>query len=229
MYPHSLAANTLRNVRVSLDFGTNPNTGRVLGVTSAVEGEGKTTVSSNLGHLLARSKKRVLMIDLDVQNPALSRSYGKRATTSLIEVLNGTASLDAAIYVDPQSEVHFLGLSTGTPGREAEDMITSDRTAAFLDGLRSKYDYVILDLAPLGAVVDMRVLVHFADAVLFVSEWGTTPRSVVTRVVGPARESGVKFVGGVLTKTRLKELKSYESADWKPSHYTYSHSQNDQR
>ncbi len=228
VYPHSLAANTLRNVRVSFDFGTRGDTGRILGITSAVEGEGKTTVSSNFGHLLARSKKRVILLDLDVQNPALSRSYGKKATTSLVDVLNGAVPLESAIYVDPRSEVHFLGLAAGTTGREAEDLVTSDRMAAFLEGLRSKYDYVVLDLAPLGAVVDMRVLVHFADAVLFVAEWGSTPRSVITRVVGPARESGVKFVGGVLTKTRLKELRSYESVDWKPSHYTYSHSQGNQ-
>jgi succinoglycan biosynthesis transport protein ExoP len=198
--PFSHFAETIRSVKVSLDTYRTGSDGGIIGVTSTFGDEGKTTVSSNLGHLMAQTGARVLMIDADLRRTAATRDLAPPAKAGLIEVLMQKTRLSDAVWHDPETGLQFLPAVLEKRIHHTNEIISSQAMKEFLDEARKHYKYIILDLPPLAPVVDVQAAVHLIDGIVFVAEAERTTEDEIRRVLGSSDLIDERIVGSILNK-----------------------------
>ena len=210
--PFSRYADGLRSIKLALDLasGERDSKSSVLGVTSALPNEGKSTVAANLARLIAQTGRRVILVDCDLRNPSLSRALAPAADTGVIEVTTGRTGAYDAIWTDPDTLLDFLPTVQKTHIAQTNELLGSESMADMIKHLRSMYDYVILDLAPLAPIVDTRAAANLVDSVLFVVEWGSTKIDVINHALNKNRPVQDRLLGMVLNKVDLAVLSRFE-------------------
>ena len=151
--------------RTVLLHGAAPESFRVLMVTSALQGEGKTFVSSHLAGSLARAGLRTLLVDGDLRNPALHRLFGLGQAPGLSELLRGEAAI--ADTIQPGLVDGLSILPAGRWDSMAVRALAQGRLTAILQMVRENYDMVVIDSAPVLPVADTLLIGRHVDGVLF--------------------------------------------------------------
>ena len=105
--PFSRYAEEVRSIKLAIDANRVVKPNRIVGFTSSIPEEGKSTTSTAFALLAAQANARVILIDCDLRNPSLTRQLAPRATIGLLEVLSGNATLDDAICTDPATNLAF--------------------------------------------------------------------------------------------------------------------------
>jgi succinoglycan biosynthesis transport protein ExoP len=208
--PRSLFAEGIRSIKVSADIASAIKETKVIGVTSSVPKEGKSTIASNLAELMAHAGKRVLLIDGDLRNLTLSRTLARGATTGILEVLAGQTDMQQALYTDARSGLKLLPAVIDSRLAHTDEILASKTFRSLLDRLRSDYDYIIVDLPPLAPVSDARATAGIIDSYIYIVEWGRTRVNVVQHQLAAAPELYDRLLGVVLSKANLKILSRYE-------------------
>jgi succinoglycan biosynthesis transport protein ExoP len=209
--PFSQFAESIRAIKVAIDLTAPRRKAKVIGITSSLPNEGKSTISASLAQLISKSRLRVLLVDGDFRNPTLSRKMSPKAGAGLIEVAASGASLQSVAWFEPESKLWFLPTVMKTPISNTSDLLGSNEIAILFDKLRQHFDYVIIDLPPLAPVVDVRSTAHLVDAYVFVVEWGHTRVDLTKHVLQTAPEIYGNMLGVVLNKASIKVLSKYES------------------
>lgn len=205
--PLSAFAEAFRSIKVAADLSA----ASVIGITSTVPAEGKSTVSSNLAQLMAHAGKRVILLDGDLRNPSLTRALVRSPKAGLIEVLNGEIPLDSAIYVDEVTGLRFLPGAVSSRLAYSDETLASDNFKTFVDELRREYDYILVDFSPIAPIVDVRATTRVVDSYLYVIEWGKTQISFVQHQLSRFPELYDRLLGIVLNKADLRVLDRYEA------------------
>lgn len=219
--PLSAFAEAFRSIKVAADVRGSVQTNKVIGVTSTLPQEGKSTVSSNFAQSVAYGGKNVILIDCDLRNPTLTRSLAPSAKTGLIEVLAGKIELRDAICVDGVTKLAFLPVVLRSRLLYSNEILASDVFKQLIDDLRKKYDYIIIDLPPIAPVVDARAAAHVVDSFIYVIEWGRTKVSFVQRRLDSVPEIHDRMLGVILNKTNVKMLERYEGNFGKYRYHNY--------
>jgi len=205
--PYSQYAETIRSIKVSADSSRSPHAAmQILGVVSAMPGEGKTTVAANLAFLTAKaSGAKTLLMDMDLRNPSMTRHLGGHRN-GLIQVLKGQLTLDEVTQIHTPTGLHFL--ATGMPRRlsNASEFLKCKAMHELLSEARRRYDYVILDLPPLVPVVDARAVAHLVDGFVLVTEYGKTSAAILRRALRTSPMVSQNLVGAILNRVDLNEL-----------------------
>lgn len=175
---------------------------QVLMVTSSISGEGKSTVASNLAISMALKGKRVILVDCDLRNPSVGSIFNLKAKfPGLIPVLNGTASLDSALYEVKDRGGRAIGL-TLLPGGSGEsslvEILGSEAMSDLIAQLREKVDVVILDTPPSAMLVDAMMLVRHVDAIAYVIMSDYALRRYIIKGVEELSNSDAPIVGCIL-------------------------------
>jgi succinoglycan biosynthesis transport protein ExoP len=147
-------------------------------VTSAMPGEGKTTIATSLALSAASSGISTLLIDSDLRKPALSKSFGLLKIPGLVEFLAGTTPLQEIIRKDKSSGLFIVGVGS-TTAQSPPDLLGSHKMQELIAALREVYDFIVIDTPPLGPVIDSAVIAGLVDKVVLVTRWGETPREMV--------------------------------------------------
>lgn len=210
-HPLSRFSEAVRSLKVAIDLNSIVRENRVLAVTSTLPNEGKSTLSTNLAQLIAHSGARVILVDADLRNPSLSRALRPDAQAGLVDVVAQRVNLDDVITVDPQTGLAVLSAGTTSKLLHTNEVLASKPMRELVAMLRSKYDYVVLDMPPMAPVVDVRVTSPFVDSYIFVVEWGKTKIDVVRHNLRNAPDIQDKLLGVVLNKADTKLLARYES------------------
>lgn len=184
---------------------------KVIAVTSNSAGEGKTTVSLNLGVSLAELGKRVLIIDTDMRKSVMAgRDSNARGAKGLSELLTGMCDLNEALY-----KTQYDGLSIIFAGQyppNPVELLSSLYFGKLIDSARETYDYIIVDTPPLGMVVDAAVVAAHCDGAIFVM--GKNVRCAEAQeVVGMIEKSGCRMLGAVINNAESKHKAYYRRAD----------------
>jgi succinoglycan biosynthesis transport protein ExoP len=207
--PVSQFAESLRALKVNCDFQMTQTESKIVGFTSALEKEGKSTIAANFALLLSRAGRRTLLVDADFHTNALSRALAPDATRGFGEVVLGRATLDEALRLFSDSSLHFLpGVAQPQPF-EASEFLGSGASREFLEKLRQQYDYIVLDLPPLAPVVDVRAGGAIVDGFVLVVQWGKTPIPTVQRALASAQAVQFKLLGAVLNNVDLRTMRKY--------------------
>ena len=203
----------LRSVELAIEQTTHglTRTNTIIGVTSALPGEGKSTVAAALAFHMRQRVKHVLLVDCDMRNPYLSRVLSPKAHSGLSELTMGDASRDDAVLNGPTESVNFLpARSDRRNGHAAPALVDSYNMRDAFAGLRRQYDLIFLDLPPLAPVVDARAIADLIDGYLVVVEWGETKIDVVQHALAHAKSLNDKLMGIVLNKVELSRLGRYD-------------------
>jgi polysaccharide biosynthesis transport protein len=220
--PLSAFAEGLRAVKVAADISGTIKQNKVIGVTSSLAHEGKSTVAANLAELIAHGGRKAILIDGDLRNPTLSRKLSPKADCGLLEVMGGKIQLQDAVYVDQASGLAFLPAVIESRLAHSSEILASDVFRQLIDGLRETYDYIIVDLSPLVPVVDARATTNVVDSYVFVVQWGQTKIKLVQRQLSSAPEIYDRLLGVVLNKANVRVLDRYEDYY---GHYYYNKNQ----
>lgn len=185
---------------------------KVITLTSAQPGEGKSTTSVNLAISFARAGFRTLLIDADTRNSVMSGTFkSNERYQGLTSFLSGNAELSDVIC--DTSIDNLMIIPAGQVPPNPTSLIQNDNFKAMVETVRGLYDYVIIDTPPLGLVIDAAILAHHSDASLLVVKAGADKRRTVTRLKEQLEQSGSVFLGVILNKydIHLDKYGSYGS------------------
>jgi capsular exopolysaccharide synthesis family protein len=207
---HSRApgAEAFRHLSASLLYSRTGQSVRRILVTSPAEGDGKTSIASNLAITLAHQRQRVLLIDCDV--------YGKLHTIFQFPVSPGVSEvvLDAIHPSDAIRATGIPGLSlmtSGKPPQNGSDVVGSERMRAMLRDMGQEFDLVVLDCSPILALADSTILGVNSDAVLLVVRAGHTASVAALEAMRQLSAVGANVAGVVLNDPddRARQYGSY--------------------
>ncbi len=203
--PLSLLSGAVNATRISLELSSaNP---KVILITSALPGDGKSTAAMLLAASAANSGKRTILLDCDLRMHSISEALRRKDHPGLSELLRGTAKLSDVIIEDPVRKIHLIPAGSMAPN--TADLMMSPEMQDLIAVLRRDFDYIVMDSPPLLPVVDALALATVADKILLIVEWGRTPRGSINeafRVLGPEAK---RLAGIVLNKVDYKELPGY--------------------
>lgn len=185
--PHSAISEALRTIRANLLLSSADYPPRIVAISSAIQGEGKTTILANLAVTLAQAKHRTLIIDGDLRLAGLSKLFQYTPQThphGLTDFITGQSSLEESIT--PTMIPHLDILPAGSKAPNPAELVGSASMKRLLSALRDRYDFILIDTPPIMAVADALLLSRLVDSVLLVVRHGFTARSV-------AREARLKL------------------------------------
>ncbi len=197
---------TLKAARILLR-GRYPGEGTVVGVVSILPGEGKTTYSVALAEALAFEGNRTLLIDAD-----LRRSTASKLLADGVEAAGDPKSVNnwrTFVRRDVETGLSVLPAAASASQSSRGDILTKPAMQLLLKEARHAFDYVVLDLPPLGPVADALAIMPWTDGFILVAEWGTTPRSLVRAALEREPQLNEEILGVVLNKVDLARLARY--------------------
>lgn len=177
-------------------------------VSSAIPGEGKTTVAVNLASVMARNGCRVLLLDADMRAPDLPQALGLSGPLpGLSEVLSGEVSFEQALRCVKPLGLYLL--AAGCPVSNPVPLLEGAVFANVLASARQVFEWVIIDSPPLVPVADASCVASAVDGILLVVRWGVTPREELDQALGAL--AGLPLLGLVLNTYDEPRQKSYYS------------------
>jgi len=194
--PKSVAAEAFRSIRTNLLFMTPRERGQVVAVTSTVGGEGKTTVCTNLGGILALAGKRVVILNLDMRKPTLHKRFGLPNRNGMSNLLSGHAKLAEVIQQTSRKNLDII--SSGPVPPNPSELIGGAILPEAIKVLRRHYDVVILDTPPAGLVTDARLVMQLTDLTAYVLRAGHSRRPFLRTLEELYRANGNKGMAVIL-------------------------------
>ncbi len=211
--PKSTIAEAYRGVRTALTLSARGPQQKMMLLTSAGPREGKTTTALNLATVLAFSGARTLVIDGDLRKPRAHASFNlpnKRGLTNLI-----VGEDDPAEYCQRTNIERVDVLTSGPIPPNPSELLGRPRMREILRKLRERYDQIIIDTPPIGAVTDAAVLATMVDGVVLVVHAGKTRRQIVGRGLEQLRYINAPIIGVILNNLKLGRGRYY------PGYYHY--------
>jgi len=208
--PFSRFAEAIRTIKFAADLQGAATVNKVIGITSAVPNEGKSTIAAALARSIAQFGGRVILVDCDLRNPSLSRDLAPRATAGIVEAHYEKVSLDEAVWKEPSLNLTFLPVFSAAPIAHSSEILASSAMKKFFEKLRCTYDYVVVDLPPLAPLVDVRGTTQLVDSYLLIVDWGRTYTTVVQHALSRAPGVYEKILGVALNKVDMKALSLYD-------------------
>jgi len=201
------AAEAFRTAEAILSLKPKAAGAAVFLITSAAPGEGKTLCSTQLAATFAESGMRTLLIDTDFRRPGLSRNLGLKDDIGLHDLLDKGHTLDALIQKTllPKLDV----LVTKEAGRLAHTLLASPAFAKLLDEARGRYDRIIMDTAPVGAVADAITLSKLADGVLWIARFNNVRKRVIREAYSRFTVSTTPVIGVIINDIDFSRRSSY--------------------
>lgn len=215
--PLSPYSEAFRALRTSLKLSNVDSPPKVILFTSAIPSEGKTTIATSFAVSAAKAGICTIIIDCDLRKPRVHKLLGSAAVDSgLVEYLADPVSLDTVIRKHEASGADFIPVASGSIN--PTEVLGSRHMADLLGILRSRYDLIVIDSAPLLPVAETRVVANFADTTVLVVRWGQTPRAASLNAVKLLRQSGQLLAGTILSTVDMNRQVNYGYGD---SAYTY--------
>lgn len=172
---------------------------KVISVTSVNPGEGKTTTSVNIARSFARTGYKTLLIDGDTRNSVISGVFKSREKiTGLTEFLSGTADLSHGLC-DTNIENLFV-IQSGSVSPNPTALLQSKNFNDMIETLRKYFDYIIVDTAPIGIVIDAAIITQKCDASILVTAIGDVNKRDVQKAKQQLEQTEKLFLGVVLNK-----------------------------
>jgi len=197
--PRTLISESYRSLRTALLLSSAREL-KLVAVTSAMAGEGKTATAANLAVVLAQLGRPVLIMDCDLRKPRLHQVFKVSNRVGLVNQLTGTADLDTVIL--PTEVPNLWVLPSGPMPPNPSELLASERLRELLRTLRGRFDYVIVDTPPALAVTDSTLVGSLADGVVLTLRSHKVTREEARLVRDRLRQADIKILGAVLNRYR---------------------------
>jgi capsular exopolysaccharide synthesis family protein len=194
-------AEAFRMLHTTLRFTRAEQPPKVIQVVSAIQGEGKSTVSSNLSLAIAQQGERVLVVDCDLRRPTLHKYFGAPQTPGITDVLIKDVTLADASWEHPDFPLTFVGAGTLPPN--PVELLGSAAFQGIIREASKTYDRVLLDTAPMLVVSDAGVMLELADGVIVSTMTDHTDRFALSKMIERLQEFQSPILGLVLNRARM--------------------------
>lgn len=218
------AAEAYKLLRTKLQFSfTDDNECHIIGISSALSGEGKSLTSINLAYTLTQLDKKVLLIDCDMRRPTLAKKLGVRRRPGLSSFLTGQSDFEdiVQLFEVSKDESAFHVIVAGECPPNPVELLSSARMENVLTGLRKIYDYIILDLPPVGEVSDAMSVAKNIDGMLLVARQNLCNRLVLNEAVRQFEFVDTKILGVVFNCTS-EHMGGYSNGYYKKYYKSYT-------
>lgn len=219
--PSSVFAESLRSVLTAVHFSNPDNSPKVIMVTSSVPKEGKSSFALSFATLVAKSGKKVLLIDADLKRPTVAKALKKEFKFGLSDLLAGDATESQTICHDKNSGLDYIPAHPNTVN--SHNLLASNRMKELLEKMKKTYDIVVIDTPPVMVLSDCIVLAKVVDTTMFVLRWQKTSREIVRAAIEQLKSYNVNIAGVVLTRVDIEKQSQYGGGD--KGHYYKNYSE----
>jgi len=208
----SFVAEEFRKLRISLSFLGIDSAHKKILLTSSISGEGKSFIAANLAVSLSLTGKKVALVDLDLNNPSLSKILDVNCEDGVTEYLNGEKEANEVVNkIGKHENLHFI--SAGSLPENPTELLANGKVKYLIDYLESNFDIVIIDTSPAVLVTDAYILSGMCDATLYVIRHNYTPKMLIKRIdennqINPIHNPAIVF-NGVKTRGVFKNNYGY--------------------
>lgn len=202
-----VAIESLRNFRTALQFSTAHSKNKVVLMTGATPGLGKSFVSVNLSAIIATGGKRILLIDADLRDGHLHQYFGLGRQKGLSDILSGAVRPAQTIHHGVMENMDFI--STGTLPSNPSELLLRPIFGEMLQSLSENYDLILIDTAPILAVADSLIIGAQAGAIYIITRAGVTTTGEIKESLNRLRQSGL-VAKGVLFNDLKARVGSYD-------------------
>jgi polysaccharide biosynthesis transport protein len=220
LLPRSGFAETLRATKLAADVRAVGSQSKIIGVISALPGEGKSVFSKNFASLLAQLDQKTLLIDGDLRVAGLTKKLAPTAKKGLVEAVVYGEPLEDLLMTEESSGLSFLPCVMPPRMSHSSELLTSNNMKELLSEIEAQFDYIVLDLPPLVPVVDARAIAPLIQSFVFIAEWRKTGRQIVRNIFAHNNEIYNKCLGIVFSKVNVNELRLFGEAGSHLHHYT---------
>ena len=217
--PKSIVSESYSALRSSLLYSTRDGLPRLMLVTSAQASEGKSTTSFAAARSMATVGKRTLLVDADLRRPSIHRISGVANKAGLSDVLVGDKTVDEVIV--PGETANLFILPSGPVPPSPAELLSSPRLTALFETLRTKFDFVVVDSAPVLGLADSPGLSALADGVLLVIEANRGRGGQLKAAIRRLRLMKPTILGAVLTKFDPNAAGNAYSTYYQYDYYQY--------
>jgi polysaccharide biosynthesis transport protein len=203
------AAEGVRNICASILLSRSGRPPRVLMVTSAVAGEGKTTLAQALGEAFADHGARTLLIECDMRRPSFGKVFNVGSEGGLSLYLSGHGGPAPAIHSTANGGLFVI--AAGPPPPNPPALLTSDKLKSFIEDMTSSFQFIILDAPPTLPVADARVIAPMTEGVVLVVRAGLASKHVARRARVLLENIGANVLGAVLNAAAPRNAASHYS------------------
>ncbi len=216
------ASEAYKLLRTNLMFFTPSGQGRVIGVTSSVVGEGKSTTSINLAYALAESGKKVALIECDMRRPTIARRLNFNTSPGLSNLIIGRAAPSEVLRT---STIHdnLSVIPAGDIPPNPSELLGSERMRIAIESLAADYEFVLIDLPPVTAVSDALVAANLIDGLILVVRQGVCTRHALHDALRQLQVVKEKILGFVYTGVGTEGKGYYRKKYSKRGNYGYDY------
>jgi capsular exopolysaccharide synthesis family protein len=209
--PGSAYAEAVRSLRTTLLLSDADAKPRVVAVTSARPNEGKTAIAISMARTNAMGGRRSILVDLDLRKPEIHQRLQARTETGVIDYLAEQATLADVIQKDEATALEYI--AAGRRTANFAELLRSNRLEGLLAELARQYELIILDVPPVLAVADARIISRLADKTVFIVRWGETSREVVRLALQQLADAGVDVAGIAISMVDVRRNAQYGFGD----------------
>lgn len=199
---------SVQAISASLEQDQVHKEGQIIGITSTLRNEGRSTISAYLAQKEAKNGKRVILLDCDFRVMKLTQAFAKQSPIGIHEILMGDASREKAFKYN-SAGFAFLGAGSA-PFSATNDIFVLEKTRHLFEELRKNFDYVILDLPPVETAAGVGSVGRFVDLYLFVIEWGGAQTQIVQQTLNATKIVRNNILGVILNKVDFRHLADYD-------------------
>jgi succinoglycan biosynthesis transport protein ExoP len=196
--PRSPVSEAFRALRTNLEFSSVDSPIKTILVTSSGEGEGKTTIASNLAIILSQGGKKVLLLDADLRRPNVHKQFSIPNRVGLSDLIRGRLDVGDVVQV-PENNKKLSIITSGSLPPNPAELLGSSRMGAILDSLKNQFDVIVVDTPPM-LVSDAQILSSRVDGMLFVIRPGKTHIDVAKSPLEELKRIGARVIGVVLNR-----------------------------
>ena len=219
--PKSKESEVFRSLRTSLFFTAASSKLQVIQVTSPSTGDGKSTITANIACAIARSGKKVLLVDCDLRRPRVASIFGLPRKVGLSTVLSGQSEIPDVIANSGLE--HLSVMPAGPIPADPAELLTSAKFGECLEVLRDKFDYVLLDTPPMLAVSDPGIIANLADGVILTLRILKNGRGASVRAKELLQELDANLLG-VVVNCSTQFARDYGYSDYRYAEsYSYQY------
>ncbi|MEG0669134.1 MAG: CpsD/CapB family tyrosine-protein kinase [Clostridium sp.] len=195
--PRSSYAESFRSIKTNIKYSAFGKDKKVILITSANPGEGKSTTASNLALTLSMDNKKVILLDCDLRRPTIHKSFNISGLVGLSELIIEEKELGEVIT--KYNENLDIIPAGNIPPNPAE-LLASEQMQNVLDELRLMYDYIIVDTTPLGVVADAQILTSKTDGTILVARQSKTKKDKLTNCKKMVEQVNGKIIGVIINR-----------------------------
>jgi succinoglycan biosynthesis transport protein ExoP len=202
---------TLEAIKLVISRQMDQKKSKVIGVVSTFENERKELIAANLAYVASKTGAKTLLIDGNLRSDGLTALANAQDLPGLTEIATKSSSLESAIVNDQFSGFAFLPSGRKESIAFSGDLLASSSLKDFLTDTKNAYDFILLDLPPMGLYFDSEAIAPTLDAIILVVEWGKTAQNDVYDAFYEMPSVREKCIGVVLGVKNLGELCYYET------------------